>query len=99
MCEAPGILYRPRAGCIGPPRSGPGFALGRGQLGGLPMHAGTLERREPRFLTRTRVRLHVFDGSSGELTVGPIVEAESRDFGPRGLFLAGVNLACATRVH
>jgi hypothetical protein len=43
--------------------------------------------------------LHVFDGSSGELTVGPIVEAESRDFGPRGLFLAGVNLACATRVH
>jgi hypothetical protein len=43
--------------------------------------------------------LHVFDGTSGELTVGPIVEAESRDFSPRGLFLAGVNLACATRVH
>ena len=63
------------------------------------MQAVKQERREPRFLTRTRVRLHVFDGTSGELTVGPIAEAESRDFGPRGLFLAGVELACATRVH
>jgi hypothetical protein len=57
------------------------------------------ERREPRFRTRVRVRLHVFDATSGELKLGQIIEAESRDFGTRGLFLAGVTLKCATRVH
>jgi hypothetical protein len=63
------------------------------------MHAISSERREPRFRTRIRVRLHVFDARSGELTVGQMVEAETRDFGPRGMFLAGMSLACATRVH
>jgi len=43
--------------------------------------------------------LHVFDATAGELTLGQIIEAEARDFGARGLFLAGVNLKCATRVH
>lgn len=57
------------------------------------------ERREPRFRTRTRVRLQVFDNTSGELTLGRIVESETRDFNRRGLFLAGVTLPCATRVH
>src|SRR4051794_40627626 len=33
-----------------------------------------VERREPRLPTRTRVRLHVFDGSTGELRLGGIVE-------------------------
>ena len=61
-----------------------------------PMSA---ERREPRMRTRTKVRMHVFDGSCGELRLGRIVEAESRDFGPRGLFLAGVALPCTTRLH
>ncbi len=63
------------------------------------MTAISSERREPRFRTRTRVRLHVFDANSGELTLGQMAEAETRDFGPRGLFLAGVELPCATRVH
>lgn len=63
------------------------------------MSAISIERREPRFLTRTRVRLHVFDGTSGDLTLGQIAEAETRDFSPRGVFLAGVDLKCATRVH
>jgi hypothetical protein len=63
------------------------------------MSAMSSERREPRFRTRVRVRLHVFDGSSGELTLGGILEAESRDFAIHGLFLAGVSLKCATRVH
>ncbi len=63
------------------------------------MNAISSERREPRFRTRTRVRLHIFDARSGELTVGQLAEAETRDFGPRGLFLAGVSLPCATRVH
>ncbi len=63
------------------------------------MNAISSERREPRFRTRTRVRLHVFDATSGQLALGQIVETESRDFGPRGIFLAGVHLPCATRVH
>lgn len=63
------------------------------------MSPPSAERREPRLRTRTRVRLHVFDGSKGDLKLGQIVEAESRDFGPRGLFLAGVSLPCATRLH
>jgi hypothetical protein len=41
----------------------------------------------------------VFDATSGELKLGQIIEAESRDFATHGLFLAGVNLKCATRVH
>ncbi len=48
---------------------------------------------------RIRVRLHVFDATSGALNMGQILEAQSRDFGQRGLFLSGVNLPCATRVH
>lgn len=45
------------------------------------------------------MRLHVFDDKSGELLLGQIHEAESRDFAARGLFLTGVTLPCATRVH
>lgn len=63
------------------------------------MSSISAERREPRMRTRTRVRLHVFDGTSGALHMGQILEAESRDFGNRGLFLSGVSLPCATRVH
>lgn len=63
------------------------------------MTAISSERREPRYATRVRVRLHVFDGTAGELKLGGILEAESRDFSAYGLFLAGVKLPCATRVH
>ena len=66
------------------------------------MSAISIERREPRFLTRTRVRLHVFDGTSGNLTLGQIAEAETRDFSPRGVFLAGVDttaMLVANRRH
>lgn len=57
------------------------------------------ERREPRMRTRVQVRLHVFDATSGALNMGQILEAETRDFGPRGMFLSGVAVPCATRVH
>ena len=63
------------------------------------MSSISAERRAPRLRARTRVRLHVFDNNSGELTVGRIVEAETRDFAARGLFLADVQLPICTRLH
>ena len=63
------------------------------------MSSLSAERRAPRLRTRARVRLHVFDGHSGELQLGQIHEAESRDFTSRGVFLTGVALPCTTRVH
>ena len=63
------------------------------------MSSISAERRAPRLRTRARVRLHVFDGHTGELQLGQIHEAESRDFTSRGLFLTGVALPCTTRVH
>jgi len=63
------------------------------------MSSISADRRAPRLRARTRVRLHVFDNNSGDLTVGRIVEAETRDFAARGVFLADVQLPCATRLH
>jgi hypothetical protein len=57
------------------------------------------ERRLPRFTTRLPVRYQIFDGRGGELRLGRLDGARTRDLGSDGLFLAYVDLPVGTRLH
>jgi hypothetical protein len=59
----------------------------------------SVERREPRFSTRVRVRYQLFEGRGSGLNLGKIVEANARNLGKNGLFLGGVSLPRGTQLH
>jgi len=57
------------------------------------------ERRLPRYSTRLPVRYQIFDARGGELELGRLDGARTRDLGADGLFLAYVDLPIGTRLH